>query len=151
MPPPPAGPPPSSGPGGGGGSSSQLKALCNTDGSSSSLHYDFLTDSTFVKITTNGCANRRIDNSGVNSARIQNDLTWYIPKVPRFASIPYTHITSVPGALTVLFSGSYLYGYGNAKGGDAGIEEMVSFDYCGAHSDRLGNYHNHILGIKFEY
>mmetsp|Transcript_28816 Transcript_28816/g.49814 ORF Transcript_28816/g.49814 Transcript_28816/m.49814 type:complete len:354 (+) Transcript_28816:68-1129(+) len=124
---------------------------CETDGSSAEYTFDTTSDDDFVIITSNLCPDHIHENQvgeNPNSACVQDDETFYLPKVPVWrddSGGDNTNNYYALGIMALAISNVALYGPATGPtGGDAGDEEIDTFDYCGAHADPDSVYHYHI-------
>jgi len=115
---------------------------CETDGSSAEYTFDTTSDDDFVIITSNLCPDHIHENQvgeNPNSACVQDDETFYLPKVPVWrddSGGDNTNNYYALGIMALAISNVALYGPATGPtGGDAGDEEIDTFDYCGAHAD----------------
>ncbi|MDP6931308.1 MAG: YHYH protein [Myxococcota bacterium] len=124
--------------------------LCDTEGGSASLTIDD-SDPDWLVVTSNGCPDHVIENAigdNPNSALVLETMRWEFPLVPvlRNTDVDVNDRSLYAlGPIGVVWSGASLFGPATGPtGGDAGSEEIDTFDYCGGHATPDGNYHNHV-------
>jgi len=118
---------------------------CNTDGSSSDFSFEYSDDNEdmnhFVKVTTNSCPKHEFENSGEYTAEVQEDYTFYLPKVPHLRHSQYglntnSYTTTTP--IGFLLSGSFLYGQGKVNEDGS----IYNADCCGGYTSEDNVYYH---------
>mmetsp|Transcript_24845 Transcript_24845/g.37302 ORF Transcript_24845/g.37302 Transcript_24845/m.37302 type:complete len:372 (+) Transcript_24845:105-1220(+) len=129
---------------------STVSNLCDTDGSSAYWSWDTESDPDFVLIVSNLCPDTTIENAigdNTNYALIQSNMTFWLPKVPVWRdNIAADNDLNLyaEGAQGISISNVAIYGPATGPtGGDAGDDEIDTFDWCGAHADPDGIHHYH--------
>ncbi|CAM9261222.1 unnamed protein product, partial [Heterosigma akashiwo] len=124
--------------------------LCATDGSSAVWSWDTESDPDFVIIVSNLCPDTTIENAigdNTNSACTQGNHTFWLPKVPVLRdniAADNDRCMYAEGAQGISLSNAAIYGPATGPtGGDAGDDEIDTFDWCGAHADPDGIHHYH--------
>eukprot|EP01006_Ploeotia_vitrea_P026924 TRINITY_DN59837_c0_g1_i1.p1 TRINITY_DN59837_c0_g1~~TRINITY_DN59837_c0_g1_i1.p1 ORF type:complete len:344 (-),score=146.32 TRINITY_DN59837_c0_g1_i1:670-1662(-) len=129
--------------------------LCATDGSSSSLTFDYTSNAEYVIVKSNNCpAHRHTNAVGQNpNSAAEQDYTYHIPKNPVWRNSSWAKnekVKTALGAVGVALSGVALFGPATGpSGGDAGGNpedggEIDTFDYGCQHAAPGGAAHYHI-------